>query len=185
MEERPPPTHQWAAKNPSTPINAFGAQLQEYDQDWDYTIFSLWLGAFASGQVKEGWAEGTFKEHMEAAVSASRNTGEITNLFITQCISDTLEELLASREWILPLCGGDRVLHWVLAWVDFSTSEIGMFDSVPELGSAMPVSDQPKILKLGLTSFQIAVKVFDQICKHLDVPKIDFGCCIHGPSWKW
>jgi hypothetical protein len=122
-------------KIPSTPINAFGAQLQEYDQDRDYTIFSSWLGAFTSGQAKEGWAEGTFKEHMKAAVSASRNTGEITNLFITQCILDTLEKLLASREWILPLCGGGKVLHWVLAWVDFSTSEIGMFDSVLELGS--------------------------------------------------
>ena len=102
-------------KIPGTPINVFGAQLQEYHQDWDYTIFSSWLGAFASGQIKEGWAEGTFKEHMKAAMSASRNTGETTDLFVVQCMSDTLEELLASRAWILPLCGGGRVLHWVLA----------------------------------------------------------------------
>jgi len=33
-------------KFPSTPINAFGAQLQDLDQgNWDYTIFSSWLGA--------------------------------------------------------------------------------------------------------------------------------------------
>lgn len=67
-------------KLPSTPINAFGAQLQEFDQGRDYTIFSSWLGAFVSGQVKEGGVEGTFTEHMKAAVSASINIGEITDL---------------------------------------------------------------------------------------------------------
>jgi hypothetical protein len=60
-------------KLPSTPIDAFRAQLQEYDQDSDYTIFSSWLGAFVSGVAKEGQAEGTFEEHIKAAVSSSRN----------------------------------------------------------------------------------------------------------------
>jgi hypothetical protein len=73
-------------KIPSTPINAFGAQLQEYDQDRDYTIFSSWLGAFASGQIKEGWAEGTFKEHMKAAVRAREiQQKPLTYLSLSAC----------------------------------------------------------------------------------------------------
>jgi hypothetical protein len=39
----------------STPINAFGAQLQVYDQgSHDYIIFSSWIGAFISGEAQEG-----------------------------------------------------------------------------------------------------------------------------------
>ena len=53
----------------STLINAFGAQLQDSDHsDQYYTIFSSVLGAFASGIVHEGRAEGTFNEHIKAAV---------------------------------------------------------------------------------------------------------------------
>jgi Ulp1 family protease len=43
----------------------------------------------------------------------------------------------------MPLCGGTP-LHWVLAWIDFGASEIGLFDSMPELNSscwAEPVSE--------------------------------------------
>jgi len=163
-------------KIPSTPINAFGAQLQEYDQDRDYTIFSSWLGAFVSGEAKEGRAEGTFEEHTKAAVSASIISVKSAN-FVTQCPTDTLETLLASREWILPLCGGGSVLHWVLAWVDFGTSEIGMFDSVPELGShswAIPVRRQLNGLTLELIMSQVALKVFERIRETLGAPKIDF-----------
>ena len=63
--------------------------------------------------------------------------------FATQCPNDTLETLLATPQWILPLCGGGSVQHWVLTWVNFGTSEFRMFDSIPELGShswALPVS---------------------------------------------
>jgi hypothetical protein len=57
-------------KIPSIPINAFGAQLQEFDQgNRDYTIFSSWIGTFVSGDAKEGSAEGTIREHIKAAVS--------------------------------------------------------------------------------------------------------------------
>jgi hypothetical protein len=54
----------------STPINAFGAQLQTLDhENQDNIIFSSWLGAFVSGDVHKGQAEGTFKEHVKVAVS--------------------------------------------------------------------------------------------------------------------
>ena len=58
-------------KIPSTPINAFGAQLQDLDQgNLGYTIFYLWLGAFVSGYAHEGRAKGTFDEHVKAVVSS-------------------------------------------------------------------------------------------------------------------
>ncbi|KAG1789346.1 DHS-like NAD/FAD-binding domain-containing protein [Suillus variegatus] len=41
----------------------------------------------------------------------------------------TKRKLLASRCWAFPLSGG-RPLHWVLGWVDWSTHEIGFFDSL-------------------------------------------------------
>ena len=57
-------------KIPSIPINALGAQLQEFDQgNHDYTIFSSWIGTFVSGDAKEGSAEGTIGEYIKAAVS--------------------------------------------------------------------------------------------------------------------
>jgi len=56
-------------KLPSTIVNAFGAQLQEYDQDnGDYTIFSSWIPALVTGEAKEGSGEGTLEEHIKAAV---------------------------------------------------------------------------------------------------------------------
>ena len=57
-------------KIPSTPIDAFGAQLQQHDQHHDdYTIFSSWLGALVSGKAHEGIGDGTIEEHIKAAVS--------------------------------------------------------------------------------------------------------------------
>ena len=47
-------------KIPNVPINAFGAYLQQENQNYcDYTIFSSWIGAFVSGAANEGQAEGT------------------------------------------------------------------------------------------------------------------------------
>ncbi|KAJ7839326.1 hypothetical protein B0H14DRAFT_2587998 [Mycena olivaceomarginata] len=46
----------------------------------------------------------------------------------------TLEATPAWPRWIILLCGGTH-LHWILAWVDYATYEIGIFDSIPELGS--------------------------------------------------
>ena len=52
-------------KIPNVPINAFGAYLQQENQnDCEYTIFSSWIGAFVSGAANEGQAEGT-KLHSE------------------------------------------------------------------------------------------------------------------------
>ncbi|KAG1853971.1 hypothetical protein F4604DRAFT_1686163 [Suillus subluteus] len=41
----------------------------------------------------------------------------------------TKSRMLASRLWAFPLCGGDPP-HWILGWVDWSTHEIGFFDSL-------------------------------------------------------
>lgn len=57
-------------KIPSTPINAYGALLQECEGGTsDFIIFSSWLPALIGGWAKEGPANGTIKEHIEVAVS--------------------------------------------------------------------------------------------------------------------
>jgi hypothetical protein len=57
-------------KIPSTPINAFGAQLQELEGGaTDFIIFSSWLGALAGGMAAEGPVNGTIKEYIKVAVS--------------------------------------------------------------------------------------------------------------------
>jgi hypothetical protein len=61
-------------KFPSTTINAFGAYLQQVLNDaaestTDPIIFSSWLGPIASGNIKDGGNEGSFEQHVMAAVS--------------------------------------------------------------------------------------------------------------------
>ena len=61
-------------KLPSTTINAFGAYLQRVldeapESTTDPIIFSSWLGPIASGKIKDGGIEGSFEEHVMAAVS--------------------------------------------------------------------------------------------------------------------
>jgi hypothetical protein len=61
-------------KIPSSLINAFGAHLQKVLDDApdgidDPAIFSSWLGPIVTGTVKDGGIEGSFEEHVLAAVS--------------------------------------------------------------------------------------------------------------------
>jgi hypothetical protein len=61
-------------KLPSTTINAYGAYLQQVldeapESTTDPIIFSSWLGPIASGKIKDGGNEGSFEQHVIAAVS--------------------------------------------------------------------------------------------------------------------
>lgn len=63
-------------KLPSTTINAFGAYLQQVVDNApegpdDPAILSSWLGPLATNQIKDGGIEGSFEEHVIAAVSSS------------------------------------------------------------------------------------------------------------------
>ncbi|KAJ6543068.1 hypothetical protein B0H19DRAFT_1268241 [Mycena capillaripes] len=70
----------------------------------------------------------------------------------------TSESILARSKWVIPLSGG-APLHWILAWVDYATKDIGIFDSIPELGSS---SWAEPLLLLTL----------DVIREHIGAPKI-------------
>ncbi|KAF8169334.1 hypothetical protein K438DRAFT_1774346 [Mycena galopus ATCC 62051] len=108
-------------KIPGTALDAFGASLyatrEEMDGPQDWCFFASWLAVLASGKGK-GKGLGTVDEHIFAA------TREATS-----------DSILARSKWIIPLCGGCP-LHWILAWVDYASKEIGIFDSIPELGSS-------------------------------------------------
>jgi hypothetical protein len=62
-------------KLPSTTINAFGACLQYFLDSTseahgsDLIILSSWLGPLATGKIRDGGNEGSFNEHVMAAVS--------------------------------------------------------------------------------------------------------------------
>jgi len=64
-------------KLPSTTINAYGAYLQQVldtapNDSTDPIIFSSWLGPIASGKIKDGGIEGSFEQHVMAAVGYSK-----------------------------------------------------------------------------------------------------------------
>ncbi|KAJ7189885.1 hypothetical protein GGX14DRAFT_408468 [Mycena pura] len=108
-------------KIPATAIDVFGAWLwatkEETGGPQDWCFFPSWLAVLASGKTKST-GQGTIDEHIFAATREG-----------------TPSSVLACSRWIMPLCGGSP-LHWILAWVDYAAKEIGLFDSIPELGSS-------------------------------------------------
>ena len=65
-------------KFPSTTINTYGAFTQQVEQNLadstgDFTIFSSWLGPLATGKIKDGRVEGSFIEHVIAAIRQPSN----------------------------------------------------------------------------------------------------------------
>ncbi|KAF8195480.1 hypothetical protein BJ912DRAFT_900722 [Pholiota molesta] len=133
----------------STTVNVVSAKIQELAEQSGnaphWCIMSSWLGPLVSGKSKEGSpGVGTILGHVLAAIPDGQTA-----------------TLLAKTLWMIPLCSLKKPEHWVLAWIDFRNHEIGIFDSIPELGSsswAEPVSSQilDKIyitLKQPLTSW--------------------------------
>jgi hypothetical protein len=60
-------------KIPSSLINVYGAHLQNVLDDApdgidDPAIFSSWLGPLVTGTIRDGGIEGSFEEHVSAAV---------------------------------------------------------------------------------------------------------------------
>src|ERR1700683_3954173 len=129
-------------KIPSSLINAFGAHLQKVLDDAldgidDPAIFSSWLGPMVMGTIKDGGIEGSFEEHVLAAV---RNQcccqSKRTELFIGQCHTGTKEELLTWTHWVIPLCSDRAPQHWILGCADFSKCKMTIYDSSLELCSS-------------------------------------------------
>ncbi|KAJ3851678.1 hypothetical protein EV368DRAFT_83283 [Lentinula lateritia] len=115
------------ARLTSSVMNAVAAQIQlEAEREGEspnFCVLSSWLGV-----VGEGPVVGTFDMHIRQSTPENFD-----------------EALLARRKWIIPLCGV-KVAHWVLAWVDFGSREIGIFDSIPELQSCFWA--EPTLLKI-------------------------------------
>ena len=64
-------------KLPSTTINAYRAYLQQVldaapNDSTDPIIFSSWLGPIASGKIRDRGIEGSFEQHVMAAVGLSK-----------------------------------------------------------------------------------------------------------------
>ncbi|TFK58820.1 hypothetical protein BDN72DRAFT_949631 [Pluteus cervinus] len=107
----------------STTVNAVCAKLQaDAEESGDaprWCVFSSWLGPLVMGKVREGGPYGSILEHVKAAVSDGES-----------------HTLLAKTLWMIPLCSFKKPEHWVLGWIDFTWSKIGIFDSTAEEASS-------------------------------------------------
>ncbi|KAJ6609181.1 hypothetical protein B0H10DRAFT_2194012 [Mycena sp. CBHHK59/15] len=139
-------------KIPGTTLDAYCASLQAQCEangnSPSWCMFSSWLAVLVSGKSTNKGL-GTKEEHIASATTEG-----------------TLESILARSRWIIPLSGG-RVTHWVLAWVDYGAYEVGIFDSIPELGSSSWA--EPLLLK-----------VVDAIREYAGVPKMEWD----SGQWK-
>ncbi|KAJ3711283.1 hypothetical protein C8R42DRAFT_728634 [Lentinula raphanica] len=113
----------------SSLINAIAAKIQEdselMGESPSFCVFSSWLGPLVQGKA-ENALTGTFNMHVQHAVGKQ----------VPGSTEDTRRNYLLARiKWVIPLCI-EETNHWVLTWVDFGLKEIGMFDSIPELGSS-------------------------------------------------
>ncbi|KDQ56779.1 hypothetical protein JAAARDRAFT_207846 [Jaapia argillacea MUCL 33604] len=134
-------------KIPGTIINAFGALLQkahEQAQTGDFCIFSSRLSLLVDGVVRSNDIEGSLEDHILAV-----------------CPNRQKEEAQSRPRWAIPLCSGSPP-HWVLGWLDFGGRELGICDSVPELGSSYWA--EPMLLR-----------VVDKILEFIGSPKIQWG----------
>ncbi|KAF4618575.1 hypothetical protein D9613_009688 [Agrocybe pediades] len=87
-----------------------------------WAVLSSWLGPIVRKEVVEGVHVRTTQEYIQQAVN-----------------SQSKEALLARTLWVIPLCSVETKKsprHWITAWVDWTQKEIGIFDSIPELGSS-------------------------------------------------
>ncbi|KAH7911457.1 hypothetical protein BJ138DRAFT_1126007 [Hygrophoropsis aurantiaca] len=142
-------------KLPSSTLNAYGIALRNSSKHASCAIFSSWFGPLSAGKIPARLAEGSIEEHMLIA-----------------CSGLELKDILSCSRWAIPLCGGFPS-HWVLGWVDFTSKEVGIFDSIPELHS----TSWAKPLLLG---------AMDTVVKQLARPKIvwdrgDWTYCVYSP----
>ncbi|EIW56114.1 uncharacterized protein TRAVEDRAFT_50602 [Trametes versicolor FP-101664 SS1] len=105
-----------------TTLDAFAAVAQEVadasSKGRNFAFFSSWIPAIVSGRERDGGHAGSIEEHLLAA-----------------CKDQDRADARSRPRWAIPLCGGDPA-HWVLGWVDYSSKECGVVDSIPELESA-------------------------------------------------
>ncbi|KAF9034576.1 hypothetical protein BJ165DRAFT_1534007 [Panaeolus papilionaceus] len=108
---------------------ALQAKAEKDEGSPHWAVFSLWLGPLVKGIVKEGSFSGSIEQHIRHAVP-----------------DGSAASLSARTLWAIPLCSFKPPHHWVLAWIDWGQSQIGIYDSLPQLGSS--VWAEPLLLKI-------------------------------------
>ncbi|KAJ3504437.1 hypothetical protein NLJ89_g7932 [Agrocybe chaxingu] len=137
----------------ATAIDAVAAvyqQAAEEEADTYWLVLSAWFGPIVEGTVIEGRHTKTTVEYLQQAANGQN-----------------LEVLLAKTLWIIPLCSSKEPKHWVVTWVDWKELKIGIFDSIPELGSSSWA--EPLLLR-----------IIDHICVALKREPIDWD----SGSWR-
>ncbi|KAH9919884.1 uncharacterized protein B0H18DRAFT_1122200 [Fomitopsis serialis] len=98
-----------------TTINAYTAFLQDQSfLEKDFCFFSSVIPAIVTSTASEDAKGRSIEGHLIAAGGR-----------------DTIRN---RPRWAIPLCGGEPA-HWVLSWVDFSTSRYGLYNSMPQIRS--------------------------------------------------
>ncbi|KAI0676072.1 hypothetical protein C8Q78DRAFT_1007946 [Trametes maxima] len=132
-----------------TTIDAFAAVVQEVAEkrqggQCSFCLFSSWIPAIVSGQYSDGGHAGSIDDHVLAV-----------------CNSPDYTEARERPQWALPLCGGNPS-HWVLGWVNYSSMQYGITDSMGELESAV-------------WAFPLLKKCLDRLRDHLQMPAMDWS----------
>ncbi|KAI0645527.1 hypothetical protein C8Q79DRAFT_1104104 [Trametes meyenii] len=119
-----------------------------------FCIFSSWIPAIVSGQQPNGGHAGSIEEHLLAA-----------------CRSSEHMEARERPRWAIPLCGGNPS-HWVLGWVNYSSMQYGITDSMCELDSTS-------------WAFPLLRRCFDRLRDQLNMSAVDWSvmtASVHLPA---
>ncbi|KAJ3502810.1 hypothetical protein NLJ89_g8719 [Agrocybe chaxingu] len=124
----------------ATAIDAVASAYQqaaEKEGDTHWSVLSAWLGPIVDRKVVEGRHTRTTVEYMQQAVCAIRIIPpDVTDKGVLEANGQNMEVLLAKTLWIIPMCSSKEPKHWVVTWVDWREAKIGIFDSIPQLGSS-------------------------------------------------
>ena len=114
-----------------TVIDAILKEYQEVSETEGrshWAVLSSWLGPLVEGRVIEG-------RHVQSCEEYKRQAVSDVSSFRDAKTKDPVS-LLARTLWVLPLCSTKEPKHWVTTWIDWSSSKIGIFNSIPEYGSS-------------------------------------------------
>ena len=117
--------------------------------------------------------------------SSLKLTQKYRKLTKSKCPTNSDVSFFLVNYWIFSLCG-EKPLHWVLGWVDFTGKEYTIFDGLPKLYlSTWAFSEWKAVYQSHLThhnmTFQLLIKTVNYVHMYLKRDEIQSK---KDPSWN-
>ena len=101
-----------------------------------------------------------------------------TEITKSKCPTNSDVSFFLVNYWIFSLCG-EKPLHWVLGWVDFTGKEYAIFDGLPKLHlSTWAFSEWKAVYQSHLIhhnmTFQLLIKTVNYVHMYLKRDEIQF-----------